>query len=170
MFNPLTDDHRKLLADMKHKNRTAGEIASYRASLMRGYTTQQADEKLKTLHERQNKRNTKKQPVEPQIVDTLPIPQVAAKPKRQTKPKQPVEPQIVEPVQEPTKPKPRARKQPAEPAPVAQVVPVQEAPKPKRGKKQQEPPLAPVAEEPAQEPKPKARGKWKNNHTVEIFL
>ena len=148
-FNKLTDEHRKLLADMKNKNRTAAEIASYRASLMRGYTTQQADEKLKTLHERQNKRNTKKQPVEPQIVDTLPIPQVAAKPKRQTKPKQPVEPQIVEPVA---------------------VVPAQEPVKPKRGKKQQEPPLAPVAEEPAQEPKPKAKGKWKNNHTVEIFL
>tara|TARA_X000000368_G_scaffold401464_1_gene374389 strand:- start:1690 stop:2217 length:528 start_codon:yes stop_codon:yes gene_type:complete len=175
MFNKLTDDHRKLLTDMKNKNKSAGEIASFRASLMRGYSVQQANEKLKTLGERQSKKKKEVAIQEPQIVNVLPIPDMS-KPKRQAKPKQPVEPQFVEQVatvQEPkAKPKPRAKKQPLEPAPVAPVAPVQEPKaKPKaRGKKQQEPPLAPVAEETVQEPKPKARRGKKGDNQVELIF
>jgi len=142
MFQKLTDEHKNILADMKTKS-TPAEIASVRASFMRGYSIEQAQEKLKTLGERQNKRNTKqKQPVEPQIIDTLPIPQVAPKPKRQSK-KQTVQPEAVAPVQEPVKPPT------------------------KRGKKQQEQPSTPIAEEPVQS---KAKGKAKNSNTVEIIL
>ena len=59
MFGKLTDDHRQILSEMKNKQRTPAEIASVRASLMRGYSVDQAEEKTKSLSERQNKRAKK---------------------------------------------------------------------------------------------------------------
>ena len=168
MFQKLTDEHKVILADMKTKQRTPAELASVRASLMRGYTIGEAEEKTKSLADRQSKRNTKqKQPVEPQIIDTLPTPQVAPKPKRQSK-KQIVQPEAVVPVQAPVKPPTkRGKKQQEQPFATIPEEPVAEAPKPKRGKKQQEQPFAAIPEEPVQS---KAKGKAKNSNTVEIIL
>ena len=73
--------------EMKNKARSPSEIASVRASLMRGYTIGEAEEKTKSLADRQSKRGKKtiqlQQPsvLQPETV-LAPIQEVPVKPKR----------------------------------------------------------------------------------------
>ena len=151
MFGKLTDDHRQILSEMKNKARSPSEIASVRASLMRGYTIGEAEEKTKSLADRQNKRVKKtiqlQQPsvLQPETV-LAPIQEVPVKPKRGKK--QEVMPVAPEPIAVAPEPKKRSRKQaPVAPEPIA------------------------VAPEPKAKPKAKSRAKKEDpNNSIDIIM
>jgi len=151
MYGKLTDDHRQILTEMKNKARSPSEIASVRASLMRGYTIGEAEEKTKSLADRQSKRVKKtiqlQQPavLQPETV-LAPIQEIPVKPKRGKK--QEVMP-VAEPIAVAPEPKKRSRKQaPVAPEPIA------------------------VAPEPKAKPKAKSRAVKKQdpNNSIDIIM
>ena len=152
MFGKLTDDHRQILSEMKNKARSPSEIASVRASLMRGYTIGEAEEKTKSLADRQNKR----------VKKTIQLQQPAV-----------LQPEtVLQPIQEVPVRRSRAKKQE-----VIQVAPepIAVAPEPKKRSRKQ-PPVVPVAEtpvapEPKAKPKAKSRAKKEDpNNSIDIIM
>ena len=153
MFGKLTDDHRQILTEMKNKARSPSEIASVRASLMRGYTIGEAEEKTQSLADRQNKR----------VKKTIQLQQPAV-----------LQPETaLQTIQEVPVRRSRGKKQEViqvAPEPIAEAP----APEPKKRSRKQAPvapePIA-VAPEPKAKPKAKSRAKKEDpNNSIDIIM